>query len=253
MSDVRSDDLKVSAFDTWALIEQRRGQRASVTVEVDDRAAVRQRIIVELRRSKVDFMTRSDWKAKDAKTTAIEQDWNYWGVALHHAGNSYTCNADGAASMRRVQEAHFSKDYADVGYHYAIDCGGTVYEGRDIRFQGAHVGKTPGVIGIVLLADLSVRGDQRRAEQAFPWWKKSAFGLGTLDDVATSHDEPTEPQVAGLEMLTTVLKDNFPSIERFGGHREWARLKNDARACPGAYGLILAQMMRTKFKLKVPE
>lgn len=38
----------------------------------------------------------------------------------------------------------------------------------------------------------------------------------------------------------------------FGGLREWARLKNDARL-RWAYGLILAEMMRTKFKLKVPQ
>ena len=253
MSEPTTDDLKTGTFDTWALIKQRKAANAVVVVKVDDKAATRQAIIASLRRKNIEFKTRSDWKAMETKATGLSEDWNYTGIALHHAGNSYTCSADGADKMRRVQEEHFKRGSSDIGYHFGIDCQGAIYEGRDIRYLGAHIGQVPKVLGIVLLADMSVRGEQRKAESSVPWWKKSGFGiLPTYDDIAVAHDEPTETQITALETLTTVLKSNFSSIERFGGHREWATQSGDSRACPGTYGLILAEMMRKKFSLAKP-
>ncbi len=253
MSQAKTDDLKTGGFDTWAVIEQKRAADALVVVTVDDKAAIRQRIIAEIRRKKVTFVTRSEWKAKDAKASGLSNDWDYTGIALHHAGNSYTCDADGADKMRHVQQEHFSRGSSDIGYHYGIDCQGVIYEGRDIRYLGAHIGQVPKVIGIVMLADLSVRGEQRKVESDLPWWKKSNFGiLPTYDDIAVNHDEPTETQIKALEVLTRVLKENFSGISRFGGHREWASQSGGNRACPGVYGLILAEMMRSKFALEKP-
>lgn len=252
MSEAKTSDLKTGTFDTWAAIEKRKAANAVVAVKVDDKAAVRQKIIAEIRRARVEFITRSDWKATEPKAAGLPEDWAYTGIALHHAGNSYSCNADGANEMRRVQEEHFKRGSSDIGYHYGIDCKGAIYEGRDIRFLGAHIGQVPHVAGIVLLADMSVRGEQRELERPLPWWKKSALGGPTYDDIAVRHDEPTEVQIVALETLTQVLKANFKAIARFGGHREWAAESNTSRACPGTHGLILADMMRKKFSLAKP-
>jgi hypothetical protein len=254
MSDAKTDDLKTGTFDTWAKIEQRKAMNATVTVKVDDKAAVRQKIIAEIRRAKVEFVTRSDWKAREAKAAGLTEDWSYFGIALHHAGNSYTCDANGADKMRRVQQAHFAEGFDDIGYHFGVDCEGAIYEGRDIRFSGSHVlNQNKGLIGIVLLADLSLRGEEREVQSDLPFWKKARFGiLPTYDDIAVRHDEPSEGQLKSLEKLVDVLKTNFRSIARFGGHREWAKLKDDARSCPGAHGLIVAEMMRKKFLLGQP-
>jgi hypothetical protein len=253
MSEPKTEDLVTGTFDTWTLIEQRKAANAVVVVKVDDKAATRQKIIAEVRRKHFDFVTRSEWKAKEVKSTGLSEDWNYTGIALHHAGNSYTCDADGADKMRRVQEEHFKRGSSDIGYHYGVDCQGVIYEGRDIRYLGAHIGPIPGVLGIVLLADMSVRGEQRKVEGELPWWKRSGFGVvPTFDDIAVRHDEPTEKQITSLEVLTEVLKSNFSKIARFGGHREWASQGGDSRACPGAYGLIVANMIRQKFSLAKP-
>lgn len=249
----RKQGLKTGSFDTRALIEKKKSANAQVVVKVDDRAAIRQKIIVEVRRQKVSFVTRSEWKAKESKASGLAEDWDYTGIALHHAGNSYACDADGAGKMRRVQEEHLGRGSSDIGYHYAIDCQGVVYEGRDIRYLGAHIGRVPKVIGIVLLADMSVRGEQRKIEGNLPWWKRSYFGaLPTYDDIAVNHDEPTEVQINALETLTKVLRANFRGISRFGGHREWASQAGGSRACPGTYGLILADMMRRNLSMVKP-
>lgn len=253
MNGPKADDLNTGTFDTWALIEQRKAANAVVVVKVDDKAATRQKLIVELRRKRVEFISRSDWKAKEPRTAGLSEDWHYTGIALHHAGNSYTCDADGADKMRRVQEEHFKRGSSDIGYHYGIDCKGVIYEGRDIRYLGAHIGQIPKVIGIVLLADMSVRGEQRKVEDELPWWRKSGFGvLPTADDMAIRHDEPTETQITALETLTEVLKSIFKGITRFGGHREWASQSGDSRACPGAHGLIVADVVRRKLSLAKP-
>lgn len=52
------------------------------------------------------------------------------------------------------------KTFGQLSYHYAIDCQGAILRGVDIRYKGAHIeGGNTGVIGIVFLADFSVRGE----------------------------------------------------------------------------------------------
>lgn len=60
MSEQKTDDIKTGTFDTWALIEKKKLVTATVVVKVDDKAAFRQKIIVEIRRKKIGFMTRSE-------------------------------------------------------------------------------------------------------------------------------------------------------------------------------------------------
>ncbi len=47
-------------------------------------------------------------------------------------------------------------NFADVGYNFMIASNGTIYEGRSLQFEAAHVlGKNPGNIGIAFLGDYS--------------------------------------------------------------------------------------------------
>ncbi|AKJ28857.1 peptidoglycan recognition family protein [Caldimonas brevitalea] len=254
MTGIKTDDLKIDPFVTTAEMCRATDNPPTVFVKVDNRAATRQAVIVKLRREGFEFKTRSDWKAREAKTAGMKLDWSYTGIAIHHAGNSASCNADGAAQMRKVQDLHMDvQDYADVGYHYAVDCQGVIYEGRDIRYLGAHIGEVHGVAGIVLLADLSVRGEERQQAADRPFWKRPGFGIFTVDDADVAHDEPTGEQIGALEALVKALRHHF-AIERLGGHREWAVLKqNDVRACPGVHGMIVVEMLRKDLKLGAPK
>ncbi|MBD5804410.1 N-acetylmuramoyl-L-alanine amidase [Azoarcus sp. Aa7] len=255
MSDVRTDDLKSGTFDTWAVIEAKRAEAVkTVQVKVDHKAATRQAIIVALRREGFTFKTRSDWKAKPGKNSD-GPDWDYHGVALHHAGNSFSCDANGAAQLRKAEQIDLS-NFGHVSYHYAITCDGTICEALDLREKGAHIASgNTGVVGIVMLADLSVRGEAYQEEYA----SKSLLGKvrGILkwgpDRLDTATDEPPEKQIKALFALVNVLRNFFP-ITMLGGHREYQRLSTgEGRACPGAYGMILVGMLRREYKLGEPK
>jgi hypothetical protein len=68
-------------------------------------------------------------------------------ITVHHEGNSFVGSTDINAIARRlsnIREGHIRRrpePFADIGYHYVIDPAGRVWEGRQIRFQGAHVEK----------------------------------------------------------------------------------------------------------------
>jgi hypothetical protein len=261
-----STDLKTGPFKTTATLKLKESNPAPVEVQVDNRAATRQAIIVAIRRRGMEFRIRSDWHAKD-EPDGTKPDWDYHSVAVHHAGNSSSCATDGNAAMRSAETTDLHK-FGQVSYHYAIDCQGVIFEAHDIRSKGAHVeGGNTGVVGIVFLADFSMRGEAGTygpgvAEKARQTVRKSGVIAGlsagaaewmatTKDELDASHDEPTEPQLKAAEVLVGALTDHF-HITKLGGHREFAKKLGTGRPCPGVYGLIIVDMLRKRFKLSTP-
>jgi hypothetical protein len=259
MSDASSSGLKVGTFDTRATIDIRESvPTTAIQVKVDHRAATRQAIIVAIRRKQTPFETRSDWKAK-APAISPQPDWDYKSIALHHAGNSYSCAAGGAAELRKA-EATDIKSFGHLSYHYAIDCNGVIYEALDIRFKGAHIeGGNTGVIGIVFLSDFSVSGEaEKYGPGAWNVMKKRGITagikewIGQQNDLADkNHDQPTENQLHAVSVLVQTLLSFF-EIKTLGGHRDFAKTHGTSRACPGAYGIMIAEKMRQEFKLAAP-
>lgn len=243
---------------TSATAEADYKNQPAIKITVNDRAATRQTIIVAIRREKVEFKIRSDWKAKEPATSP-NADWDYKSIAIHHAGNNYSCAADGADELRKAETTDISS-FGHLSYHYAIDCQGVVYEALDIRYRGAHIeGGNTGVIGIVFLADLSVRGEaEKYGPGAWNVTKKRGVVAGTKewlgeqkDKLAVVHDEPTEKQLEAASKLVKTLLQFF-NIKTLGGHREFAKTHGTSRACPGVYGIIIAEQMRRDFKLSAP-
>lgn len=259
MSTSPVNDLKKGSFTTAGAAEVKRGAAVkTVQVVVDHKAATRQAIIVAIRAQKVTFKTRSDWKATETAKSP-DPDWDYVAAAIHHAGNSYSCTADGAASLRKAEATDIGS-FGHLSYHYAIDCAGVVYEALDIRFKGAHIeGGNTGVIGIVFLTDLSMPGE---AEKYGPgagnvakkrgWYAGAKEWVGEVNDNNSSTpDKPTAAQLLAVKVLVTVLQKHF-KIAKLGGHREFAKTHGTSRACPGQYGMEIAQNLRTELKLAAP-
>jgi hypothetical protein len=248
MSGISTEGLKLGRFETWAMTEAKEANKVkTIPVNVDNRAATRQAIILALRKEGFVFETRSDWKARpnDPKKPYVP-DWDYANIALHHAGNSYSCSADDVDQLRKAEATDF-KRFGRLSYHYAISCSGMVYEALDIREKGAHIASgNTGVIGIVMLADFSKRGESYEQEYSKKTDSKktlkqqveeiSEWGLDALD---VFHDEPTGVQVNALRALVKTLQRYFP-VRMLGGHREYQVLANhEGRACPGAHGMRL--------------
>lgn len=218
-----------------------------------DRSDVRQAII-----NRLGVIERKQWNAiNPAKLPG--NDWDYKAIAIHHAGNSFTCGAAGIDSLRQVEKIDMSK-FGQVSYHYAIDCAGTIYEALDIRDKGAHVAKSnTGIIGLVFLADFSARGEAGKyGPGIFNVAKKeglksagSEFLSVQKDRLDVSRDEPPEVQLTSAEKLVRTLAEFFP-IKKLGGHREFAVAIGTSRACPGIYGMIIAEQLRNKFGFERP-
>nr|WP_238530427.1 peptidoglycan recognition family protein [Oscillochloris trichoides] len=130
-------------------------------------------------------------------------------IVIHHEGNDQTYN------VREVQRKHMlGNGWTDIGYHYAIDPKGVIYEGRDIGVRGSHVeGQNTGKIGVLLLGDFQ------------PGPEVSIGGIVIWRD--TDDPRPTQQQVTMATALIRWLDVKY-GIESVGAHRDYV-----ATECPG--------------------
>lgn len=142
----------------------------------------------------------------DAKTP-------YTTITLHHIGHELTPQA--VEMVHRNREAPLDSmarhvahafgaaqtydTYGDVGYNFLIGQDGTIYEGRALKSEGAHVrGHNPGNIGIAFLGDYGDKpfnDAQIRSSAALVGQLSHIFKIGP-DRVFThaqwDKDRPTE-------------------------------------------------------------
>lgn len=64
---------------------------------------------------------------------------------------SYT---DSLRRMQLIRTGHLNNGWADIGYHFAIDPNGRIWQARPLELQGAHVkDSNPGNVGIVVFGN----------------------------------------------------------------------------------------------------
>lgn len=66
-------------------------------------------------------------------------------ITIHHGGEAQktppTNYSESVKRLQGYQNAHMEgQHWADIGYHFVIDGSGRIWEGREIRWQGAHAG-----------------------------------------------------------------------------------------------------------------
>ena len=204
-------------------------------ISVNNRAATREAIIRDVRAKGIEFISRSDWRASTYNADGMEVDWEYTKIAIHHAGRSSACGV-GHFQMQEIQKEHIANPHigGDIAYHYALDCSGMIYEGRDIRFKGASVSKhNTGVVGIVLLENLTDTSD-------------------TFASIFSS-SVPTVPekQKEAAHILISAIKKHF-RIVILGGHREFPDQATEGKTCPGNIGMKFVDVLRNSFGFKKP-
>lgn len=78
-------------------------------------------------------------------------------ITIHHDAIHSSGLYDQGDAIRRLQtirKSHLNQQWADIGYHYVIDPQGRIWEGRPIRFQGAHVkNNNEGNLGIMVMGN----------------------------------------------------------------------------------------------------
>lgn len=143
-------------------------------------------------------------------------------ATVHHTGFPEPFLTDEFAAtathLLEIQTLHCDpggRNWADIGYHYAVDRTGRIWQLRDLRFQGAHVkNHNAHNAGIVVLGN---------------------FDLQT----------PTTQQTTALTALLNFMRDAFHPIN-VATHRELADMPT---SCPGKYlQMFMDQNFRTSNK-----
>jgi hypothetical protein len=229
---------------TTATGEANYKNQPAVRITVNDRAAVRYAIINRVRQNGLEFVERSAWAAHKNRSEKMKDDWSYRNIAIHHAGRSFACGP-AALQLQEIQIEQMARIKADdIGYHYAIDCFGNIYEGRDIRFKGEHVREhNTGTIGIVLLENLA----------ASPEGGDAVATVKSLLDAVGYGKRPVVPtaQMQSTEKVIGILREFF-GITALGGHREFPDQAGDGKICPGNIGLDLVKQLRSTTGLAAP-
>jgi hypothetical protein len=104
-------------------------------------------------------MPRSAWtRAGVANPRDINPMNGIRRITVHHDGMppvDLRGDGDVRSRLEQIRRAHIARregPFADIGYHYIIDPQGRVWEGRSIRYQGAHVkDNNENNLGIMLL------------------------------------------------------------------------------------------------------
>ena len=154
-------------------------------------------------------LSRTDWGARHPNTRRLDpasSSWKY--ITIHHSAEPGASPLNGSwrdsvGALRDIQSAHMNGEgYGDIGYHFLIDPAGRIFEGRELRYQGAHAyGKNNvGNVGICLLGNFE-------------------------------HERPTREALESMHGLIDILGS------KFGLGKNSVRGHNDFRstACPGRY------------------
>jgi len=102
------------------------------------------------------YVPRSVWAVEAIDKTNILPMTRIYRITVHHSGEEGDVEGDPGVMLRHFEHIHKSvRGWACIAYHFVIAQDGTVYEGRPIRYQGAHaVGDNNiGNIGICLIGD----------------------------------------------------------------------------------------------------
>ena len=124
-------------------------------------------------------------------------------ITVHHEGWKTVYFTDYATTAERLEEiraSHLQRLHAgDIAYHYVVDRAGRLWQGRDVRYQGAHVkSENEHNVGVMCLGNFE--------EQS-----------------------PTDAQITTLrETLVRLMKFYKVPVSRVYTHREL-----NPTACPG--------------------
>lgn len=113
-----------------------------------------------------------------------------------------TSKLSAASRLETIRKSHLRRDggrWGDIGYHFAIDPAGRLWQARPLTWQGAHVrAKNEANIGVVVLGNYEQQSVNRAQLRAV---------TSTLQSLMKKYEVP---------------------VSKVRTHQEWA-----ATACPG--------------------
>lgn len=109
-----------------------------------------------------DIIPRSAWARAGPNMQTIDPMNGVRLITFHHSGDpkvfTTTDYAETAQHLEYVREYHRSRNFQDIGYHFAIDRAGRVWQLRSLAYQGQHVRyNNEHNIGIVVLGNFDMQ------------------------------------------------------------------------------------------------
>lgn len=102
------------------------------------------------------MIRRKDWGALpiNAYKYRVDPD-RRTGIVIHHSVTEMGRSQDDVMEiLRRIDKQHQDKGWGGIGYNYAVDYAGRVYEARGMNWLGAHTaGHNTANYGIVFIGD----------------------------------------------------------------------------------------------------
>ncbi len=150
------------------------------------------------------YMARSVWAQGEPVARRMNRMTPVRYITIHHDGMDPFFATDQAAvadHLESIRQLHRRKGWGDIGYHFAVDRAGRVWEARPMGYQGAHVkDHNPGNIGIVVLGNFE-------------------------------QQTPSEAQLQGVRgHVTMLMRAYHVPASRVQTHQEWGA----HTACPGS-------------------
>lgn len=110
-------------------------------------------------------------------------------ITVHHEGSTpvwFTDLASTAQRLEAIRASHLNRlNAGDIGYHLIVDRAGRVWQGRDLRYQGAHVrDHNANNIGIMVLGNFDL---QRPTDVQLTTLRRTVGKLMHQYDLATQH------------------------------------------------------------------
>ena len=146
---------------------------------------------------------RNAWTEEGPDETKIVSMAPIFRVTIHHTAMPDDELPDlGGSSIVRLQKIllwhKHHQNWADIGYHYVIDSEGKVWEGRNIKYQGAHAGNEDfdiGNIGVVLIGnfeDHELPEKQKQAMVDFVHFLKEKYKIQSNNVFSHEHFKGTK-------------------------------------------------------------
>jgi hypothetical protein len=107
------------------------------------------------------LLNRQQWSARPVRQSSVNPMTRPFRITVHHTADqsnlASVSDSDPREYLKTLQRhCQNNLDWGDIGYHYLISKDGRIWEGRPMKFQGAHAGNPTlnrGNIGVALIGN----------------------------------------------------------------------------------------------------
>jgi len=171
---------------------------------------------------------RAAWAPRPVDRASLEPMGRPTRLTVHHSAMYFRDTSPAACKVhiQQIQREHMgNRGYGDIGYHYLIDPAGRVWEGRELKWQGAHASGVNNLhnIGICVLGNfLRGKGGQGPSPAQVQTLRQlvqslmSRYSFGADDIHCHSDFKATE---CPGPLMETVVAQMVSDLQRAGGRR----------------------------------